>query len=55
MLRFKLSSELADGDYWTFVNTKAEVLGCVGMWFDEHKDEDGAVCELEVVEMPDRG
>lgn len=48
---FKLSPELVDGDHWSPVESKSDVLQAVADWIDEHGPEVGESFSVEVVSM----
>lgn len=55
-LRYKLSPELGDGDHWTVVDTKEQVLDAVAEWCSWNNPEKGMKgdgFEVELVEISD--
>ena len=56
-VRFKLSPELADGDHWTVVQTKSELLEHIDAWAGFTLNYDcvgGRKFSVETVEMTDQ-
>lgn len=54
--RYKLSPELVDGDHWTVMDTKSQLLEAVGQWCDcqaEMGNENGERFDVEIVYMTD--
>jgi hypothetical protein len=49
--RFKLSPELVDGDSWTPVDTKEQVLQAISSWCDDMGGFVGESFVVEVIEM----
>ncbi|MHC4547071.1 MAG: hypothetical protein ACYSYL_21600 [Planctomycetota bacterium] len=54
-IRLKLSPELADGQHWTVVDTRADAMEAINAWFDnfEQFPMTGDCFKVDVVEMSD--
>lgn len=53
-LRFKLSSELADGQHWTVCDKIEDVFTAIRAWHDDGQSGiEGEGFQIEMVEMSD--